>query len=126
MRFFADHCVMESVCRLLERRGHEVIRLKDKLPIDAPDPVVARLSEAQEAILLTLDKDFKKIAPRIPKNAKNRFKKLSRVQLECHPNMEKRVLATLDLIEFEWEQAQKRSDKRLHMVIRKGSITTHR
>lgn len=127
MKFFADHCVTESVCRLLEGSGHEVIRLRDRLPPNSPDPVVAKISEQLDAILITHDGDFRKIAPRIPKGAKARFRKLSRIQLQCdYPRSEHRVAAALSLIEFEWTAAQSRTDKRLHMVIRKAGITTNR
>ena len=37
MRFFADHCVPNSVVRALAAAGHEVMRLRDHL---APDAVV--------------------------------------------------------------------------------------
>jgi predicted nuclease of predicted toxin-antitoxin system len=38
MRFFADHCVPESVAKALETEGHEVIRLRHQLLNDTPDP----------------------------------------------------------------------------------------
>ena len=127
MKFFADHCVTESVCRLLEEAGHEVIRLRDELAPNSPDPVVARFAEQSNAILITHDGDFKKIAPRIPNGAKARFKSLSRIQLQCdYPRVEERVAAALSVIEFEWSIAQERPDKRLHLVIRKTGITTNR
>ena len=40
MRFFADHCVPNSVVRALAAAGHEVMRLRDHLAPDSPDPVV--------------------------------------------------------------------------------------
>ena len=127
MKFFADHCVTESVCRLLEGAGHKVIRLRDELPPDSPDPIVAKFAEEIDAVLITHDGDFRKIAPRIPTGAKARFRRLSRIQIQCdYPRSETRVAAALSLIEFEWNEAQGRPDKRLHMVIRKAGITTHR
>lgn len=127
MKFFADHCVTESVCRVLEKRGHTVIRLRDELPTDSPDPLVAKYAQQIEAILLSHDADFRKIAPRIPIGARGRFRKLSRVHLQCdYPGSENRMAAALSLIEFEWEIAQTRADKRIHIVIQKTGIKTNR
>lgn len=58
MRFFADHCVPNSVVRALADAGHEVMRLRDHLPPESPDAAV--LAEAQRlgAVLVTLDTDF--------------------------------------------------------------------
>ena len=61
--FFADHCVSESVCKLLEERGHVVDRLRHSIPTDSPDAIVARFAEHSEAILLSSDRDFERIAP---------------------------------------------------------------
>ena len=127
MKFFADHCVTESVCRFLEERGHEVVRLRDVLPTDSPDPLVANFAEQLEAILISHDGDFRKIAPRIPVGARMRFKKLSRIHLQCdYPGAEKRMAAAISLIEFEWDLAQGLSDKRIHINIQKSGIKTNR
>jgi hypothetical protein len=127
MKFFADHCVSESVCRVLEERGHTVVRLRDELLTDSPDPVVAKFAEEIEAILVSHDRDFKKIAPRIPAQARSRFKRLSRVHLQCdYPGAEKRVAAAMSLLEFEWAISQERPDRRIHIVIQKNGIKTYR
>lgn len=127
MKFFADHNVTESVCRFLEDRGHKVVRLRDELPPDSPDPVVAKYAEQIDAILISHDGDFKRIAPRIPHGGKARFRKLSRIHLQCdYPNAENRVAAAIGLVEFEWSLAQERADKRIHIVIQKSGIKTNR
>ena len=71
MKFFSDHCVTESVCRFLEERGHEVIRLRSVLPPNSLDPLVAKYAETIDSILITHDGDFRKIAPRIPNGVKS-------------------------------------------------------
>ncbi|MEM1115776.1 MAG: DUF5615 family PIN-like protein [Bacteroidota bacterium] len=58
MRFFADHCVSTSTQNALRDAGHEVIRLRDRLPPDAPDPDVLAEAQTLGAVLLTLDGDF--------------------------------------------------------------------
>lgn len=61
MRFFADHCVPRSIGEILESDGHEVIRLADRLSLEANDADV--IAEAQEidAVLLSLNGDFAEI-----------------------------------------------------------------
>jgi len=119
--------VAESACKALESRGHAVTRLRDVLPTDTPDPIVAKFAQDTDSILLTHDGDFKTVAPRIPKGQRNRFRKLSKIHLACeHPRAKSRLEEALELIEFEWSAAQRRADKRLHVVVRPGVISTHR
>ena len=68
MRFFADHCVPQSISETLIAEGHEVIRLPTQLPSDADDLTV--LEEAQEigAILLSLNGDFADLIRYPPEN----------------------------------------------------------
>jgi hypothetical protein len=40
LRFFADHCVSNLIIHWLERAGHQVLRLKDHLPVESPDTAV--------------------------------------------------------------------------------------
>lgn len=37
LRFFADHCIPNSVIKVLIEHGYDVIKLKDVLPTDSPD-----------------------------------------------------------------------------------------
>jgi hypothetical protein len=36
LRFLADHCVSNSTVRTLREANHEVLRLKDVVPVDCP------------------------------------------------------------------------------------------
>lgn len=117
----------ESACKLLEARGHSVTRLRDVIPTDSPDPMVAKVSQDHDAILISHDGDYKKIAPRIAKGARRRFRKLSRVHLDLeHARASDRLAAAIMLIEFEWAAAASRPDKRLHISIGLSVIRTHR
>lgn len=117
----------ESVAKFLEGLGHEVIRLRDVLPMDSPDPLVAKVSQDQRAILISNDADFRKIAPRVPDGERSRFRKLSRIHLQCEPaKSAERMKAAIEFILFEYDAAQKRADKRIHIVIQNNVIKTHR
>lgn len=58
LTFFADHCVSNTIIETLRNTGHEVLRLKDHLPTNAPDPVVISKAQELDAILISLNGDF--------------------------------------------------------------------
>jgi len=61
MRFFADHCVPESVAQALESKGHEVLRLRNQMATNALDPDVIEQAQRLDAVLLSLNGDFSDI-----------------------------------------------------------------
>ena len=81
MRILLDQNVPDSVAAVFEDRGHTVLYLRDVLAPDSPDEIVAAFSEAEDAVLVSLDGDFKRIAPRIPNSQRRRFRRLSRIAL---------------------------------------------
>ena len=68
LRFFADHCVPESVALALERAGLDVQRLREAMPIGAPDAVVLAEAQTRDAILLSLKGDFADIVAYPPQD----------------------------------------------------------
>jgi len=58
LRFFADHCVSNLIIHWLERAGHQVLRLKDHLPVESPDTAVIARAQELDAVLLSLNGDF--------------------------------------------------------------------
>jgi predicted nuclease of predicted toxin-antitoxin system len=127
MRFLLDHNVPVSVAEVLRERGYTVQLVKDILPIDSPDQLVATVSEIEGAILVSIDRDFRRIAPRIPQGERRRFQTLSRISLECsEPQAAQRVTVALSLIEAEYQLARDSPDKRMFVVIQNSGIKTHR
>src|SRR5438552_15657315 len=61
LRFLADHCVSNSTVQSLREANHEVLRLKDVLPVESPDLVVITKAQEIDAILLSLNGDFSHI-----------------------------------------------------------------
>lgn len=95
------------------------MRARDNVPEGTPDPIVAKVSQDLEAILLTDDSDFKDIVARRSDGQKGRFRKLSRVHLACrHSQVVNRLDASILLIEFEYEIALSRSDKRMILELK--------
>jgi predicted nuclease of predicted toxin-antitoxin system len=56
-RFFVDHCVPDSVGRVLRDAGHEAMLLRETIAANSPDPLVAAVSEMYGAVLVSHDKD---------------------------------------------------------------------
>jgi len=127
MRFFTDQCVPESVPRALDDAGYEVVRLREKIATDTPDELVAAVSEANGAVLVTMDGDFKAIARRIGIGRRS-FRSLSLLRFEkCRESRAaERLSSALSLIEHEWEVAHRSKDRRMFVVISADVIRTHR
>ena len=122
-----DHNVPDSVGRVFASRGHVVQRVRDILPIDSSDPLVATTAELDDFVLVSCDRDFKLIAPRIPRGQRARFRRLSRISLECNEyQAAQRVEAAMSLIEMEYEIAMRSADARMFVVIQNSGIKTHR
>jgi predicted nuclease of predicted toxin-antitoxin system len=56
LRLFADHCVSKQIIAALQEAGHEIIR--DFLPTESADGLVAAQAQQLDAILLSLNGDF--------------------------------------------------------------------
>jgi hypothetical protein len=45
-QLFADHCVSNAIMHTLREAGHEVVRLREHLPVESPDGDV--IAKAQQ------------------------------------------------------------------------------
>ena len=127
MRFFTDQCVPESVPKVLEGAGYDVVRLREKIATNTPDQLVAAVAEANRAVLVTMDADFKAIAKRAGASRRS-FKSLSLLRFEkCRESRAaERLRSALTLIEHEWEWANSGTGRRMYVVIATEVIRTHR
>jgi len=66
LRFFADHCVSNAIMQTLREAGHEVMRLREHLPVESPDALVIAKAQRLGAILLSLNGDFADIVTYSP------------------------------------------------------------
>ena len=117
----------ESVAKALEAAGREVIRLRTKTAPDSPDTLVAAVAEANSAVLVTMDGDFKSIAARTG-IGQRRYRKLSLVRFEkCREaRAADRLNSALSLIDHEWMCGNGERDRRMFVVIMPEAIRTHR
>lgn len=117
MRFILDENI-PHLKSLLEDKGYECVLSTDMAGYSAPDDIVALTAQEEGYILISADRDFNVLAPRVTRGENNRFRKLSRVHLKCKPTqLENRLAQCLDLIEFEYHAAQIRHDSRMIIQI---------
>jgi hypothetical protein len=127
MRFVLDENVPQAVADMLVQHGHQIEWIRGYVPPGSADPLVATVSEELQAILISFDGDFEKIAPRIPKAERRRFRKLSRIYMCCgEPQAAERLRKALDLVMSEHALAQTQSDSRMNIWISKGFVRTNR
>ncbi|MGI8437214.1 MAG: DUF5615 family PIN-like protein [Chthoniobacterales bacterium] len=63
MTFFLDHDVPEEVAGVLRREDHEIIRLRDVLPVRARDSEALAYAAANDLLVITCNRDdFLKLA----------------------------------------------------------------
>jgi hypothetical protein len=118
MLLLIDENVPDSVTRFCRERGHDV-RL-----VGTPDPVIATLGDPWSAVVVTWNyRDFKALASRIPPGNRRHFRRLSMIAFRCRESHGARRLADeMDMIEYAYERAQARGDKRLFAEITETTI----
>ena len=118
MLLLIDENVPESVTEFFRERRHDVRLVRDLFPSGTPDPIVAKLGDQLAAIVVTWDPDFRRLAARVPLGSRQRFRRLGRISFRCSEARGRaRVEELIEWIEFEYEQVQKRRDKRLIVEI---------
>jgi predicted nuclease of predicted toxin-antitoxin system len=94
LQFLADHCVPNSVIQTLRDSNHDVLRLRDILPVESPDAIVIAKALDLGKILLTLNGDFADIVTYRP----SKYKRIVALQVHNHPEIIPRLLARLNAL----------------------------
>ena len=123
MRLLIDECCPKSTADAFAERGHEVIDVRSVVMPGTPDAVVARVADDLNAIVVTWNiKDFSRLAGRARLSTGQRLRNLGYIAFKCREVLgAQRVRELAELIEFEFEQNQRRPDRR--MVIRISTTT---
>lgn len=125
MHFLLDQNVAKSVADMLVRIGHTAEFSRALIPHDSDDPLVAVAAQELGAILVSHDNDFKSIAPRVVRGQRNRFRKLSRIALQCPEHMAaERLRELMPVIEHLVQLAGQKPDKRVIIFIQQNTIRT--
>jgi len=91
LRLFADQCVPLEIVQTLREQGHEVLLLREHLPIRSPDPLVIAKAQELDCLLLSLNGDFSDIVNYPPAN----YGGIIALQLHNHPEIIPQVMAHL-------------------------------
>lgn len=123
MLLLVDENVPQSVADFFRARGHDVRLVRDLFPSGTPDPIIAKLGDELAAIVVTWDTDFRRLAARVPAGQRQRFRRLGRITFRCSESRGRtRAEDLIEWIEFEYEQVQKKRDKRLIVEITETSF----
>lgn len=95
LRLFADHCVSNFIVQTLHNAGHEVLRLRDHIPVDSPDHGVIATAQELGAILISLNGDFADIVAYPPADYAGIVALQVRNRPEAIPRLMNRLVAYL-------------------------------
>lgn len=128
-RVLLDAGVPDSVGKVFEDRGHEVIYHRNILPERTPDVVVAATALASDAILVAMDNDMRQIAQRYGMTARgdDRFGKLSLIKFCCDEVLaSKRLRHMMTLVEHEWRISTEKASRRMWVEIGSHYVRSNR
>jgi predicted nuclease of predicted toxin-antitoxin system len=83
LKLFADHCISNFIIQELLKAGHEVLKLRDYIPVESSDPEVILAAQGLDAILLSLDGDFADTLNYPP----SKYKGIIALQVRNHPEI---------------------------------------
>ena len=95
LRFLADHCISNSIIQSLRDAHHEVLKLKDVLPVESEDTLVIEKAREINAILLSLNGDFADIVTYPPRKYLGIVALQMRNHAEALPQLLRRLTAYL-------------------------------
>ena len=97
--------------------GHEVAFLNKTLARGSPDQLVCTIADINEAVLVALDGDMKRIAQEYGIGGR-RFLRLGLLKLSCfEPDAPRRLREAMSLIEHEWMLTDGSEGRRIFIEI---------
>jgi predicted nuclease of predicted toxin-antitoxin system len=88
LRFFADHCISNSIIGTLGDAGYFVLRLKDHIPTDSHDSMVILKAQELDAVLVSLNGDFADIVTYPPE----KYRGIIALQVRNRPEIIPRIM----------------------------------
>ncbi|MER3436268.1 MAG: hypothetical protein C4346_00765 [Chloroflexota bacterium] len=118
MILIIDENVPRDVLEFFRERGHLVISIRDILGMGVEDTSIAQRADELMAVIVTRDRDFKRLIECMPTGNRPRFRHEGRMSCDCRPdNRRRRVKELIEYIEFAYEKAQQSRDRRLTIEI---------
>ena len=121
IRFLVDENVPIEVVTFLRERRHAVLPVGEYLAKSSPDELLATAAEVEGLVIITFDKDFKRLVPHGVRRRTER--RAGRISVTCkETELLGRLEELIDVIEFNYERSQ-RQGIRLIMQISKTTYT---
>lgn len=108
MRLLIDENVHIGVGAVFAAAGHDVTNVRDLLTLSTPDDVIADIADDENLIVVTHDRDFRRLIPQIPWGERRRFRETTgRISLSGvrEPDAVRRVASLMPEIEFTYGRA---------------------
>jgi predicted nuclease of predicted toxin-antitoxin system len=126
LRLFLDEGVPDSVGHAFMEAGHQVAFLNKTLARGSSDHLVCAIADINDAILIALDGDMKRIAQGHGVGSA-KFLRLGLIKLSCfEPDAANRVRAAMSLIEHEWIVTEGAEGRRVFVEISDKVIRSFR
>jgi predicted nuclease of predicted toxin-antitoxin system len=126
LKLFLDEGVPDSVGHAFLNAGHQVAFLNKTLVRGSSDLLVCAIADINDAVLVALDGDMKRIAQQYG-IGRRRFLRLGLIKLSCYePDAAKRVQMAMSLIEHEWMVTEGQEGRRIFVEISDTVIRTFR
>jgi predicted nuclease of predicted toxin-antitoxin system len=109
-------------------RGHRVIYHSDVLESGARDEVVAATAMINQAALIAVDLDMKRLVRRFgAPDASGHYRSLDLISISCNETLAaKRLDQALSFIEHEWRISRAKKARRLWIDVGPHRLTTYR
>jgi predicted nuclease of predicted toxin-antitoxin system len=91
LRFLADHCISNTIVQTLREANHDVLCLRDVLPVESPDATVIAKAQDLDSILVSLNGDFADIVTYPPSS----YKGIVALQMRNHSEILPQLMARL-------------------------------
>ncbi len=127
-RVLLDEGAPDSIGRVFDSYGHFVIYHREVLDQGVADTVVCAAAVNNDAILIAVDGDMKRLAKRYgTAQISGRFERLNMIWIGCNgPLSSKRADQAMSFIQHEWDFSQAKSARRMWVEIGPHHLRTFR
>jgi hypothetical protein len=113
IRFLVDENAPQSVGDALVRRGHDVLYVGEHFAKSTPDPLLVAAAEIEGLVVITFDKDFKRLVKQVPHGIRGSFgRRAGRISLNLEETQAQgRIEELAELIEVYYQFALLRNQR---------------
>lgn len=126
MHLLTDQNVPEDVVNVFRTHGHHVLLSREVFRQDSPDPLIALGGAIEGLIIVTHDKDFKRLSKLLPQGFKGLegSRHYGRIQLACDELIAAdRVDELMSIIEAHYDSASRRRKRLMLQISETGCIS---